>query len=213
MEKLKKAFEASKDLMFINLLSSFKLMFPSIIISLIFSLLVGTILGLVKWLRDALYPIIYAFSCVPSILLSPFVLLLAPNFQVASIFLIVYGTVWTTLFATINGIATIDKRYLDKAATLELHGLKLILKVILPAASPTILSGFVSSLRSTFMMLVYVEMYGTEYGMGFFVKKYSTFGLFDYTWVGFIFLVIVLIIVMQLFEKLKDYFLKWTIDQ
>ena len=198
MEKLKKAFEASKDLMFINLLSSFKLMFPSIIISLIFSLLVGTILGLVKWLRDALYPIIYAFSCVPSILLSPFVLLLAPNFQVASIFLIVYGTVWTTLFATINGIATIDKRYLDKAATLELHGLKLILKVILPAASPTILSGFVSSLRSTFMMLVYVEMYGTEYGMGFFVKKYSTFGLFDYTWVGFIFLVIVLIIVMQL---------------
>jgi len=213
VEKLKKAFEASKDLMFINLLSSFKLMFPSIIISLIFSLLVGTILGLVKWLRDALYPIIYAFSCVPSILLSPFVLLLAPNFQVASIFLIVYGTVWTTLFATINGIATIDKRYLDKAATLELHGLKLILKVILPAASPTILSGFVSSLRSTFMMLVYVEMYGTEYGMGFFVKKYSTFGLFDYTWVGFIFLVIVLIIVMQLFEKLKDYFLKWTIDQ
>lgn len=209
---MKKAFEASKDLMLINLISSFKLMFPSITISLIFSLVVGTILGLVKWLRDALYPIIYGLSCVPSILLSPFVLLLAPNFEVASIFLIVYGTVWTTLFATINGIMTIDKRYLDKATTLELHGLKLILKVILPAASPTILSGFVSSLRSTFMMLVYVEMYGTEYGMGFFVKKYSTFGLYDYTWVGFIFLVIVLIVVMQMFEKLKDYLLKWTID-
>lgn len=149
---------------------------------------------------------------MPSILLSPFVLLLAPNFEVASIFLIVYGTVWTTLFATINGIMTIDKRYLDKATTLELHGLKLILKVILPAASPTILSGFVSSLRSTFIMLVYVEMYGTEYGMGFFVKKYSTFGLYDYTWVGFIFLVIVLIVVMQIFEKLKDYLIKWTID-
>ncbi|GFN36638.1 ABC transporter permease [Tepidimicrobium xylanilyticum] len=209
---MRKAFEASKDLMLINLISSFKLMFPSITISLIFSLVVGTILGLVKWLRDALYPIIYAFSCVPSILLSPFVLLLAPNFEIASIFLIVYGTVWTTLFATINGIMTIDKRYLDKATTLELNGLKLILKVILPAASPTILSGFVSSLRSTFMMLVYVEMYGTEYGMGFFVKKYSTFGLYDYTWVGFIFLVIVLIIVMQIFEKLKNYLLKWTID-
>lgn len=209
---MKKAFEASKDLMLINLVSSFKLMFPSITISLIFSIVVGTILGLVKWLRDALYPIIYALSCVPSILLSPFVLLLAPNFEVASIFLIVYGTVWTTLFATINGIMTIDKRYLDKATTLELRGLKLLFKVILPAASPTILSGFVSSLRSTFIMLVYVEMYGTEYGMGFFVKKYSTFGLYDYTWVGFIFLVIVLIVVMQIFEKLKDYLIKWTID-
>jgi len=209
---MEKAFEASKDLMLKNLISSFKLMIPSIFISLIFSLVVGTILGLIKWLRDALYPIIYALSCVPSILLSPFVLLLAPNFEVASVFLIVYGTVWTTLFATINGIMIIDKRYLDKATTLELHGLKLLFKVILPAASPTILSGFVNSLRSTFIMLVYVEMYGTEYGMGFFVKKYSTFGLYNYTWVGFIFLVIVLIIVMQIFEKIKDYLLKWTID-
>ena len=115
------------------------------------------------------------------------------------------------MFSTITGIMTIDKRYLDKAATLELHGVKLMTKVILPAASPSILSGFVSSLRSTFLMLVYVEMYGAQYGMGFFVKKYSEIGLFSYTWVGFIFLVIVLVIVMQLFEKLKNYMLKWTI--
>jgi NitT/TauT family transport system permease protein len=148
---------------------------------------------------------------VPSILLSPFVLLLAPNFVVASVFLIVYGTLWTTLFSTITGIMTIDKRYFDKAATLELRGIKLMTKVILPAASPSILSGFVSSLRSTFLMLVYVEMYGTQYGMGFFVKKYSEFGLYDRTWVGFIFLVIVLVIVMQIFEKIKNYMLKWTI--
>lgn len=211
VDAIKKAYSANKGVMLINMVSSFKLMIPAILISLIVSLVIGTILGLVEWLRDALYPIIYAFSVVPSILLSPFVLLLAPNFFVASVFLIVYGTVWTTLFSTITGIMTIDKRYFDKAATLELHGVKLMTKVILPAASPSILSGFVSSLRSTFLMLVYVEMYGTQYGMGYFVKKYSEFGLFDRTWVGFIFLVIVLVIVMQLFEKIKKYILKWTI--
>lgn len=211
VDSIEKAFQASKGIMLTNMFSSFNLMIPSIILSLTFALVVGTILGLVEWLRDALYPIIYSFSVVPSILLSPFVLLLAPNFVVASVFLIVYGTVWTTLFSTITGIMTIDKRYLDKAATLELSGFKLMTKVILPAASPSILSGFVSSLRSTFLMLVYVEMYGTQYGMGFFVKKYSEFGLFDHTWVGFIFLVIVLVIVMQMFEKLKNFMLKWTI--
>ncbi|MGO3610063.1 MAG: ABC transporter permease subunit, partial [Enterococcus sp.] len=68
--------------------------------------------------------------------------------------LIVYGTVWATLFATITGIQTIDKRYLDNAATLELRGAKKFFKVILPAASPSILSGFVNSLRSSFVMLV-----------------------------------------------------------
>lgn len=208
---IKKAYSASKGIMLTNMISSFKLMIPSITISLAISLIIGTILGLVEWLRDALYPIIYSFSVIPSILLAPFALLLAPSFVLASIFLMVYGTVWTTLFATITGIMTIDKRYFDKASTLELHGIKLMTKVILPATSPSILSGFVSSLRSTFLMLVYVEMYGTQYGMGFFVKKYSEFGLYDQTWVGFIFLVIILVIVMQIFEKLKNHLLKWTI--
>ena len=119
---------------------------------------------------------------------------------------------WSTLFATITGIMTIDKRYLDKADTLELHGIKRITKVILPAASPSILSGFVNSLRNTFVMLVYAEMYGSRYGMGFFVKKYTDFSLYDHAWGGFLFMVLVLVIVMQFFDRLKEYLLRWTID-
>lgn len=210
VEAIGKAFATNEDLMLINMLSSFKLMLPSIAISLLIALAVGTVLGTHPRLRDALHPVIYAFSVVPSILLSPFALLLAPSFWVASVFLIVYGTVWSTLFATITGIMTIDKRYLDKAATLELRGIKKLTKVILPAASPSILAGFVNSLRSTFVMLVYAEMYGAQYGMGFFVKKYAEFGLYDNTWCGFIFMVVILVIVMQFFEQLKKRLLKWT---
>ena len=185
-------------------------MIPAILLSLAISLVLGTILGLHEKLRDALHPIIYIFSVVPSILLSPFALLIAPTFWVASLFLIIYGTVWSTLFATITGIMTIDKRYLEKADTLEIYGLKRFLLVILPAASPSILSGFVNSLRGTFIMLVYSEMYGSQYGMGFFVKKYSEFGLYDRTWAGFLFLVMVLVLVMQAFEKVKKRILRWT---
>ena len=163
-------------------------------------------------IREALHPVIYAFSVIPSILLSPFVLLLSPTLLSASIFFVVYNIVWATLFATITGIMTIDKRYLDKAATLELTGVKRFMKVILPAASPSILAGFVNSLRSSFVMLVFAEMYGGGSGMGYFVKKNSELGVFANTWVGFIFMVIVLVVVMQIFEKVKEQLLKWTID-
>lgn len=206
-----KAFVKNGDVMLLNLTSSLEMMVPSILISLALALAVGTLLGRSARLRDAMHPLLYTFSVVPSILLSPFVLLLAPNFWVASVFLIVYSTVWSTLFATITGVMTIDKRYLDKAATLELTGFKRLTKVILPAASPSILSGFVNSLRNTFVMLVYAEMYGSRYGMGFFVKKYSEFGLYDHAWGGFLFMVLVLVVVMQLFERLKEHLLKWTI--
>lgn len=207
-----KAFAKNQDIMLLNLLSSLGMMIPSIIISLSLALAVGIFLGRHPVLREIFHPLLYIFSVVPSILLSPFVLLLAPNFWAASVFLIVYSTVWSTLFATITGIMTIDKRYLDKADTLELHGLKRITKVILPAASPSILSGFVNSLRNTFVMLVYAEMYGSRYGMGFFVKKYTDFSLYDHAWGGFLFMVLVLVIVMQFFDRLKEYLLRWTID-
>ena len=195
-EKIAAAFESNKEVMLTNMLASFKLL----------------IMGLNKKIREALHPVIYAFSVIPSILLSPFVLLLSPTLLSASIFLVVYNIVWATLFATITGIMTIDKRYLDKAATLELTGVKRFMKVILPAASPSILAGFVNSLRSSFVMLVFAEMYGGGSGMGYFVKKNSELGVFANTWVGFIFMVIVLVVVMQIFEKVKEQLLKWTID-
>lgn len=212
VDEIKDAFIENRGVMLLNLAASFKLMMPAIIVSVLIALTIGTILGLNHKLRDALHPVVYTFSVVPSILLSPFALLLAPSFWTASLFLIVYSTVWATLFATITGIMTIDKRYLDKADTLELHGLKRFTKVILPAASPSILSGFVNSLRSTFVMLVYAEMYGAQYGMGYFVKKYAEFGLYDYTWAGFVFMVVVLVVVMQFFEIMKKRMLKWTIE-
>ena len=80
------------------------------------------------------------------------------------------------------------------------------------AASPSILAGFVNSLRNTFIMLVYAEMYGAQYGMGYYVKKFADFGMYNKVWLGFVFMVIVMVIVMQLFEKLKDRLLKWTIS-
>lgn len=211
-EAIKKAFIDNKHMMWGNMLASFKLLIPSIILSLIVALLLGTLMGMNKRIREILHPVIYAFSVIPSILLSPFVLLLAPTLFSASVFLIVYNIVWATLFATITGIMTIDKRYLDKAATLELRGFKRLTKVILPAASPSILAGFVNSLRSSFVMLVYAEMYGAGEGMGYFVKKYAELGIFANTWVGFVFMVVILVIVMQFFEQLKKYLLKWTIE-
>ena len=198
--------------MILNLLASFKLLVPAILIALAIALSVGVLLGMSPKLRKVLHPVVYTFSVIPSILLSPFALLLAPSFWTASLFLVIYGTIWGTLFATITGIQTIDKRYLDNAATLGLSKWTRFTKVILPAASPSILAGFVNSLRGSFVILVYAEMYGAQYGLGFFVKKYTEYGLYGDAWAGFLFMVLVLVVVMQIFERVKEHILRWTID-
>lgn len=212
-QDINKSFIDNKHTMWLNMLSSFKLLFPSLLIAVIFALLIGVPLGLNKRTRETLLPIVYGFSVIPSLLLSPFLLLLAPSLEAASRIMIVYNVMWPTCFGVIYGIATIDRAYLDTADTLEIHGLKRLIRVILPAASPTILSGFVSSLRGSFTILVFAEMYGAKYGMGYFVRKNADFGLFNSVWSGFIFLVVILVIVLRIFEGLKDKALHWTIDQ
>ena len=78
-EKLAKAFAMNKGEMLTNMFASFKLLIPAVLISLLIAVVFGTILGLNKRIREVLHPVIYAMSVIPSILLSPFVLLLSPT--------------------------------------------------------------------------------------------------------------------------------------
>lgn len=211
-ERIWKAFMRYSEDMPLNFASSMGLLIPSLALGTVIALVFGVLMGMNKRVRETIYPIMYAISVIPAILLSPFALHLAPTFTAASIFLIVYNTIWATLFATVTGIMTIDKRYLDNAATLCLTGPKKLTKVILPAAMPSIMSGFVTSLRGSFLVLVFAEMYSAQYGMGYFVKKNADFGLYDNTWAGFLFMILVLVIVMQIFEKIKNRMLDWTMD-
>ena len=69
-----------------------------------------------------------------------------------------------------------------------------------------------TSIRGTFLVLVFAEMYGTQLGMGYFVKKYTDYGMYDYAWAGLIFMILILLIVMLAFEKAKERTLRWTIN-
>ncbi|QDW74759.1 ABC transporter permease subunit [Lachnospiraceae bacterium KGMB03038] len=198
--------------MLVNAWYSFELLIPALLISAVVAFAVGIPMGLFANIRDILHPVVYAISVIPVLLLSPFALYLAPSFRMASLFLIAYGSVWALLFSVINGIMTIDKRYLDNAATLELTGVEKFFHVILPAASPSIVSGFITSVRSAFVTLVFAEMYGTKYGMGYFVKRNADLGRFEHVWSGFIWMVIVLVTVMAIVEAIKSRLLHWTID-
>lgn len=211
-ERIWTAFMKNVAVMPTNFVASMVLLIPSLIIGTVIALVFGVLMGMNQRFRDALYPIVYAISVIPAILLSPFALNLSSSFTTASMFLIIYCTIWSTLFATITGIMTVDKRYLDNAAVLCLPRWEKLVRVMLPAAMPSIMSGFVTSLRSSFLILVFSEMYSAKYGMGYFVKKNAEFGLYDNTWAGFLFMIIVLVIVMQIFEVIKNKMLHWTIN-
>ena len=201
MPKLWEGFKSSMVL----LLSGFSL-------SLIGGISIGVLIGLRNRLRKNLTPYINAFSAIPVTLLTPYAINIFPSFRIASIFIIFLGCFWIILGTTISAVMTIDKRYLENAAIMELNAVERLFRIILPAASPTILVGCTIALKLAFVLLAVAEMFGATSGMGYFIQYYSDFARFDLVMVGFIFIAIVLVVIMYLFDCVKARLLHWTIN-
>ena len=196
----------------VGLKSSLILLVSSYVLAVVAAIAAGTLIGLKAPLRKNLTPYINAFSAIPVPLLTPYAINLFPTFKLASIFLIWLAAFWVILGTTIGAVMSIDKRYLENAATLELPRMTRLFRVILPAASPTILTGCSIALTLSFMMLAVAEMFGADSGMAFFIQYYSDFARFDLVLLGFIFISVVLVLIMMLFDKLKARILHWTIN-
>lgn len=201
--------EAGKDLG-IGLVSSFKLLIPGYIGALILGIAGGVFLGLNSRVRNILMPYVHLLSPLPPTLFVPYAIAVLPTFQSASIFLIFIGTFWPIFLGSLQGVLIIEKHYWDNAQTLGLKGTDLLFRVILPAASPHILSGAGSALILSFLILTMAEMFGAEAGMGHFIQYYTDFAQYDYVIAGIIFNSVVILIALLFFEKLKRRILFWT---
>lgn len=119
---------------------------------------------------------------------------------------------WVIFGTTIGAVMSIDKRYLETAAILEMSKAEKLFKIILPAASPSILVGCSIALTLSFMMLSVAEMFGARSGMAYFVQYYSDFAKFDVVMLGFFFTSAVLVLIMYVFDTIKHRILHWTIN-
>ncbi len=200
------------DTLLDGFVSSMQLFVFSYIMAVMLGIMLGTYIGLRPMARKNITPYVYGFSSIPVTLLTPYAINILPTFKVASMFIIFLGCFWLILGTTQSAVMTIDKRYLETAQTLEIKGFEKIWKVILPAASPGILTGCTIALKFAFMLLAVAEMFGADSGMGYFIQYYSDFGRFDLVAVGFFFMATVLVVIMYLFDMLKARILKWTIN-
>lgn len=191
-------------------ISSMKLLIPAIAIALVVGIAGGVFFGLNQRIRDILTPFFQTFSPLPPTLFIPYAIALLPTFQLASTTILFITVFWPIFLGTIQGVLLVEKPYWDNARTIGIKGKDLIFKVILPASSPHILSGVGTSLGFSFVVLMMVEMFGAESGMGRFIQYYTNFTQYDLVLAGIIFNSIIILAIMVLFEKVKKRLLFWT---
>ncbi len=195
-----------------GLWSSLLLLVPAYFLAVVTGIGLGVVIGLMPTLRKNITPHINGLSAIPVTLITPFAIHLFTSFYSASVFIIYLGAFWPILGTTISGVVTIDKRYLENAATLEITGLEKMFRIILPAAAPTIFAGCSIALKFSFILLTVSEMFGATSGMGYFVQYYSDFARFDMVLAGFVFMAVILVAIMAIFDVIKNRALAWTLN-
>ncbi|HEY8553378.1 MAG TPA: nitrate ABC transporter permease [Burkholderiales bacterium] len=129
----------------------------------------GFVIGMSPLWRRALDPYIQVLRPISPLAWMPLALYAIQDSVASAIFVIFICSVWPMLINTAFGVANVRRDYLNVARTLELTRVQTALKVILPAAAPTILTGMRISIGISWLVIVAAEMLVGGTGIGYYV--------------------------------------------
>ena len=142
------------------------------------AILIGVPLGLaIGWYRrlgEIINPLLEIFrNTAPLALLPVFVLLLGMG-ETSKIAMVFYSCLWPIVLNTVSGVREVDPLLIRSARTMGLPPSRLFLKVVLPAATPTVFTGIRIAGAYAILVLVAAELVGAKEGLGYLVN-YSQF--------------------------------------
>ena len=138
-------------------------------IAAIVAIPLGFVIGMSPLAYRALDPFIQILKPISPLAWMPLALYTIKDSSASSIFVIFVCSLWPMLVNTAFGVASVRIEWLNVAKTLEAGRLRTALRVILPAAAPTIMTGMRISIGIAWLVIVAAEMLVGGTGIGYFV--------------------------------------------
>jgi NitT/TauT family transport system permease protein len=110
-------------------------------LALAIGLLLGLLMGQLRWLKETLGLLVMGLQTLPSICWLPLAILWFGLNEHAILFVVIMGAVFSIAQATEDGVRNTHPLYLRAARNLGARGWRLYFSVILPAALPSIVIG------------------------------------------------------------------------
>jgi sulfonate transport system permease protein len=167
-------------------------------LALVFAILVG----LNKQAEEFLEPSFSALKSIPSLAWIPLLLLWLGIDETSKITLIAIGAFFPTYTNTVAAIQGVDRKLIEVAKVYRLKYFQQIKEIILPAASPGILTGLRNSLSLAWMFMIAAELIAATQGIGYLLSDGRETSRPD--------IVIIAIILLAILGKLTDSLMKLT---
>jgi len=167
---------------------------------------------LIAWYRPVerpLNPLLELFRNTAALALLPVFTLLLGIGEITKISIVAYASFFPILLNTIAGVKTVDPLLIRAARTLGLSSHQLFVKVVLPAAVPTIFTGIRMAGTAAILVLIAAEMVGAKAGLGYLIiNAQSSFQITD-MYAGILTTSIVGVTVNYGLVRLERHFSRW----
>ena len=131
------------------------------------ALILGVLNGLNKYFERFMELVLQILKPIPPIAWIPLAILWFGIGESSKLYIIFYGAFFPILLNTVDGIHNIDKRYLELGRVYEVDKKRLVWRVILPGALPSILTGIRVGLGNAWVCVVAAEMIAATKGIGY----------------------------------------------
>ena len=172
-------------------------------------ILLGIVMGLSRWVRAALDPLVAALYPIPKVAILPLLMLVFGLGDASKVAVVAMSVLFLTIINTTVGVMQLDRIYFDVARNYGTPWYKLFLRVILPGALPTIFAGLRISLGVSLVVLVSAEFVATRSGIGYLIWTSWETLVVENMFVGIIVVTILGVLATFLLHELERRLIPW----
>ena len=154
------------------------------IVAQILGIPLGLFLGANRIARETIYPIFEIMRPVPPLAWVPVSVIFWPTPELSMVFVTFLGAFFTVVFNIVEGVSSIDVRYIRAAYSLGSSRSDIFWRILLPASLPSIVVGMTVGMGVTWAVVVAAEMIASETGLGYLTWRGYVAGEFPLIVVG-----------------------------
>lgn len=173
----------------------------------------GLLMGLSRYVRAALDPIVAATYPIPKIAILPLVMLYFGLGETSKIVIIAIAVVYLVLINTMVGVMSIDAIYFDVARNYNAPWRKLFTRVIIPGALPLIFAGLRLSVGVALIVIVSAEFVAAKAGIGYLIWTSWETLVIENMFVGIIVITVLGVVSTLLLKELERVLIPWHRDR
>lgn len=151
--------------------ASLKRVFSGVALAFITGIPLGMVMGYWRRLGDLIGPFVEIIRPVPPLAWVPLAILWFGIGDTSAMFIISLGAFFPILLNTVTGVLSINRKFIEHSIILGAGKRDLFMKVLIPGAMPSIITGVRIGLGIGWMTLVAAEFTGVQsgYGLGYMI--------------------------------------------